>query len=79
MFCFFSTKFEKENLIFNADYVSYITYLDLDDILRTRLAMRKTIYPQKKKKKRKFIGITTLKRAKYRNANDHHNILKLLP
>ena len=50
MFCFFSTKFEKENLIFDADYVSYIAYLDLDDILRTRLAMGKTIYPQKKKK-----------------------------
>ena len=33
----------KENLIFNDDYVRYVTSLDLDGILGTRLG--KTIYP----------------------------------
>ena len=46
MFCSFSEKMEKENLIFKDDYVSYITFLDLYCILRTRLG--KTIYPQNK-------------------------------
>ena len=46
MFCSFSAKMEKENLIFKDDYVGYITFLDLECILRTRLG--KAIYPQKK-------------------------------
>ena len=37
----------KENLIFNDDYVRYVTSLDLDGILGTRLG---TPPPQKKEK-----------------------------
>ena len=61
MFCFFSANFEKENLIFNDDYVSYITFLELDDILRTRLG--KTIYPQKKKKEEEIYRNNNPKKA----------------
>lgn len=44
MFCFFLMKFEKENFIFNDNYVSYIIYLDLDDIFWMCLVMGKIIY-----------------------------------